>query len=361
MTPPVHRRWVAVDHPAWRQAHASTVLAVDGALLAAWFAGECEGSPDTRIWLARRPAGSAQWSAPEVVVAGDEAHWNPVLAHGPDGAVWLFAKRGALISEWTTWVRRSVDGGRTWSPEFPLVPGDVGGRGPVKNPALLLGDGTWLAPGSRENWSDPPVWESFVDVSTDAGATWLRTPIPLERDGLRGPGVIQPALWADGDRVYALMRSSEGRAYRARSTDGGRTWSAAHPVDLPNNNSALTVVPLPDGSIGCVHNPVSGDWGDRCPLVVSRSRDNGESWQVVVTIEDGRTPVDDHPARRPSLPPTGPGFRAADGGVRTTGEGEYSYPAATLLGDTLVVTYTWQRRGIVEATVPVHALTRRTP
>src|SRR5690606_32728876 len=147
MAPPVHRRWVAVDHPAWRQAHASTVLAVDGDLLAAWFAGEHEGSPDTRIWLARRPAGAARWTAPEIVVEGGEAHWNPVLALGPDGAVWLFAKRGPLISRWTTWVRRSVDGGRTWSPEYPLVPGDVGGRGPVKNPPLLLGDGTWLAPG----------------------------------------------------------------------------------------------------------------------------------------------------------------------------------------------------------------------
>lgn len=355
------RRWVAVDHPAWRQAHASTVLAVGGDLLAAWFAGAGEGSPDTRIFCARRPAGAPGWSAPEAVAAGDEAHWNPVLAAGPDGAVWLFFKRGPLISGWATWVRRSADGGRTWSPAVELVPGDAGGRGPVKNPPLLLPDGTWLAPGSRESWEAPAVWESFVDVSTDDGATWQRAPIPLQRDGLRGPGVIQPALWQDGGTVYALMRSSEGRAYRAWSTDGGRTWSAAQPVGLPNNNSGLAVVTLPDGSVGCVHNPVDGDWGARCPLVLSRSRDHGVSWQEVLTIEDGRTPVDGDPARAPRLPEPAAGFHPADGGVRTSGAGEYSYPAATLAGDALTVTYTWQRRGIVEATVPVHSPTPEGP
>lgn len=355
------RRWVTIDHPAWRQAHASSVLAVDGDLLAAWFAGAREGSPDTRIWCARRPAGASRWSAPEVVAAGDAAHWNPVLATGPDGAVWLFFKRGPLISGWATWVRRSADGGRTWSPASELVPGDAGGRGPVKNPPLLLPDGTWLAPGSHESWEAPPVWESFVDVSTDAGASWRRTPIPLERTDLRGPGVIQPALWHDGTTVYALMRSSEGRAYRACSPDGGRTWSRAQPVNLPNNNSGLTVITLPDGSVACVHNPVGGDWAARCPLVLSRSCDDGLSWHEVLTIEDGRTPVDGDAARTPSLPGPAAGFHPADAGVRTSGAGEYSYPAATLVADTLTVTYTWQRRGIVEATVPVQPLVSEGP
>jgi predicted neuraminidase len=359
------RRWVAIDHPSWRQAHASTVLAVGGDLLAAWFAGAREGSPDTRIWCSRRPAGASGWSPPQVVASADEPHWNPVLAAGPDGAVWLFFKRGPLISGWATWVCCSVDGGRMWSQAFELVPGDAGGRGPVRNPPLLLPDGTWLAPGSHERWGVAPVWESFVDVSVDAGATWKRAPIPLDRNGLRGPGVIQPALWHDrdgsGGAVYALMRSSEGRAYRASSPDGGWTWSAAQPVGLPNNNSGLTVIALPDGSVGCVHNPVGDDWGARCPLVFSRSCDGGVSWHEVLTIEDGRTPVDEDAARRPGRPDAAAGFHPADSGVRTSGAGEYSYPAATLLGAALIVTYTWQRRGIVEATIPIRSVLSEGP
>jgi predicted neuraminidase len=35
----------------------------------------------------------------------------------------------------------------------------------------------------------------------------------------------------------------------------------------------------------------------------------------------------------------------------TSGAGEYSYPTAVLDGDRLLVSYTWQRRGIVLAEI----------
>ncbi|KAE8766130.1 sialidase family protein [Georgenia thermotolerans] len=355
ITPGIERRWVAVDHPGWRQAHASTVLAVDGGLVAAWFGGTREGTPDNRIWLAHRPAGALSWRGPFPLAEADEAHWNPVLAHGPDGAVWLFFKRGPLISRWTTWFCRSEDGGSSWSPPAELVPGDAGGRGPVKNPPLLLDDGAWLAPASSERWDDAPVWDAFVDRSTDGGRTWTAAPVPLDRARLIGAGVIQPALWQREGAVFALLRSTEGSAYRSWSDDGGVTWSPATATALANNNSGLTVAALPDGRVACVHNPVSESWGARCPLVVSVSADDGLTWRAAVTVEDGVTPFDDHPGRAPALPPPG-AFSPADAGVATTGVGEYSYPAALVDGDTFVITYTWQRRGIVEARVPIALL-----
>ena len=349
----VERRWVAVDDARWRQAHASSVLAVDGDLLAAWFAGTREGSPDTAIYLARSGDGRA-WSEPVVVADGGEAHWNPVLAHGPDGAVWLFYKRGPLISRWSTWMRRSPDGGVTWTEPAELVPGDAGGRGPGKNPPLLLPDGTWLAPGSHERWGESPAWDAFVDRSADGGRTWTLVPVPLDRSRLRGAGVIQPALWRSGSTVHALMRSTEGSAFRSHSEDGGRSWSPARPSDLANGNSGLTVVGI-GGKVVCVHNPVTEDWGARCPLVVSVSVDDGDTWRQAVVVEDGVAPVDDDPGRLPALPPPR-SFAAADGGVETTGVGEYSYPAAVVADGSLVITYTWQRRGIVEARVPLSLL-----
>ena len=353
--PAVQRRWVAVDHPRWRQAHAPSVLDADGDLLAAWFAGTGEGAPDSRVWAARRSGGTTVWDQPVVLSEGPVAHWNPVLTHGPDGAVWLFYKRGERISRWSTWYRRSLDGGATWSSPAELVAGDRGGRGPVKNPPIVLSDGTWLAPASVERWDTAPQWEAFVDRSEDGGRTWTAAPIPLERNGLRGAGVIQPALWRRGDTVFALMRSTEGVAYRSRSDDGGRTWSSATPTTLANNNSGLTVVALPGGGIACVHNPVTESWGPRCPLVVSVSPDDGESWREAVTLEDGVTPVDEDPTHCPGLPPAH-GFTPDDTGVQTTGVGEYSYPGAVLTGGAVTVTYSWQRRGIVEATVPLDLL-----
>lgn len=363
--PTIERRWVTVDDPRWVQAHASTVLRTEASTLAAWFAGTREGAPDSQIWLSRRADGADGWVAPVRLTQERVAHWNPVLATGPGGDHWLFYKRGARISQWETMVRRSSDDGETWSAPSELVRGDRGGRGPVKNPPLLLGDGTWLAPGSVERWDGCIRWDGFVDVSVDGGSTWSMSGIPLDRSALRGAGVIQPALWQDGSDVIALLRSTEGWAYRSISADGGGTWSPAAPTPLPNNNSALTVVALPDGRAACVHNPVSGDWGARCPLSVSVSEDAGRTWVERLVVEDGQTPIDTDPTRVPQRPgeqAAGPqGFDPGDSGVLTTGVGEYSYPSAALDTDHagpghLVVTYTWQRRGIVEARVPLGAI-----
>ena len=52
-------------------------------------------------------------------------------------------------------------------------------------------------------------------------------------------------------------------------------------------------------------------------------------------------------------PDARPGFTPADTGVVTSGVGEYSYPTVVLDGSDLLVTYTWQRRGIVLARLPI--------
>ncbi|WP_458111105.1 exo-alpha-sialidase [Arthrobacter sp. R1-13] len=359
ITSGVAREWVASPHHAfgrlWRQCHASTVLAIGDRLLCAWFAGTEEGTADNRIWSSRRNSDGI-WSDPRIIAGTTHiAHWNPVLALAPNGEVWLFHKRGDRISSWSTWVCTSTDEGTTWGEARELVPGDSGGRGPVKNPPIQTADGAWLAPGSTEKW-DPAgaVWECFVDRSTDGGSTWTSSPIPLPRNGLTGAGIIQPALWANGSSVGALMRSTEGRAYVSFSDDGGRTFSIAEPSALPNNNSGLTVARLPDWTLACVHNPTTANWGSRCPLVVSVS-DEGRNWEPAVVVEDGLTPLDGF---EPSLPgESATGFQPRDEGVRTDGTGEYSYPAAVVLGEDLIITYTWQRRAIACAAVPLKLLT----
>jgi hypothetical protein len=52
-------------------------------------------------------------------------------------------------------------------------------------------------------------------------------------------------------------------------------------------------------------------------------------------------------------PAATPGFAPGDAGVVTSGVAEYSYPSVVLDGSDLVVTYTWQRRGIVLARLPI--------
>jgi predicted neuraminidase len=156
------------------------------------------------------------------------------------------------------------------------------------------------------------------------------------------------------------MRSTEGRAYRSVSSDGGRTWTPAEPTALPNNNSGLTAVALPSGWVACVHNPAAESWGSRCPLVVSLSDDDGLTWHAGPVVDDGAVSID--PAvPRLLTPGAGTGFAPGDAGVVTSGVAEYSYPAAVVTPDHLFVTYTWQRRGIVLARLPLADLEPKTP
>lgn len=316
----VSKEFVVVDDPRFAECHASTVLPHPDGLLVAWFGGSREGADDVAIWLARRTPGRGWTRAVRVADEDGLPHWNPVLFAGADGEISLFYKVGRRIPAWRTRVIRSGDGGHTWSEPEELVPGDEGGRGPVKNKPIVLSDGGWLAPASLESVE---TWDAFTDLSRDAGRTWNRgEAVPVDHANFPGKGVIQPTLWESGPgQVHMLLRSTNGWVCRSDSTDGGVTWSPAVATSLPNNNSGLDLAELPDGRLVCVHNPVGVSWGPRTPLTAAISDDNGATWRHWVTLED-----------------------------ETAGErAEFSYPAAVRDGDGIAVTYTWRRRGIVSA------------
>ena len=344
-------RGMVADRPLGAaQSHASSLLVSGEAVLVAWFAGTHEGAADTRIHVARGGLDGV-FATPVVVADAPVAHWNPVLASGPDGRVWLFFRRGSRIDTWTTWVCHSADAGRTWTQASELVPDDrSGGRGPVRQAPVAYAD-AWVAPGSVEVWSDPPVWDSFVDVCDDATA-WRRVVLPLDHARVRGAGSIQPALVTGSQgQLVVLTRATGGATLRSETSDPLH-WPALVPCGLPNNNSGLAAVGLPDGRLAAVHNTATQDWGSRGHLAVSTSADDGLSWRFRVSLEgepaNGKRSLDPGPDGSP--------VTAAVSGVVTSGEGEYSYPSASVVGDELWVTYTWQRRGIALARVPLDLL-----
>jgi predicted neuraminidase len=313
------------DRP-FASCHASTVIALpDGGLLVSYFAGTKEGAPDEAIWCSRKKDGL--WSKPYKVADEDDlVHWNPVLFRKKSGQIALYYKVAYPIPEWYTRVIYSDDDGQTWSDPVELVPGDVGGRGPVKNKPIALHDGTWAAPASIEG----QVWDAFVDLSADEGKTWtMSSLVPVLHPGreaeggaakglqsVRGKGIIQPALWeSQPDYVHMLLRSTAGFIYRSDSTDGGRTWAPAYRTYLPNNNSGIDLVRMDNGTLLLAYNPVGMYKGPRSPLLLSCSKDNGDTWEELLTLE---------------IEP-----------------GEYSYPAIIAEGNRVYVTYTWKRERIV--------------
>jgi predicted neuraminidase len=309
--------------------HASTLAVLPNRdLLVAWFGGTKEGADDVAIWTSRREHGI--WSAP-VKTSAEEGvpHWNPVLLTKPDGKIMLFYKVGRKISKWYTKLKISEDNGLTWSDPAELVPGDRGGRGPVRNKVILLSNGTWLAPASTEK----TMWKAFVDISKDNGITWsksnditikslnytqidsVKSNIPVSLQSFEGRGVIQPTLWeSEKGKVHMLMRSSEGRIYRSDSSDYGENWSDAYSTVLPNNNSGIDLVCLDNGILVLAFNPVGVNWGPRTPIVLRTSLNNGKTWGEELVMEND--------------------------------EGEYSYPCVNTDGKHIYVTYTWKRKRI---------------
>lgn len=312
--------------------HASTVLKLnEQEYLTAWFGGSVEGADDVAIWMAR--GDGEHFSEPIKVAVSEEAHWNPVLFRINEQKIILFYKEGKEIRTWRTMCRISEDNGKTFGEEMELVPGDEGGRGPVRNKPIRLKSGRILAPGSTEQG----IWRAFVDISDNDGITWRKSgeveiaglhyeegkrvvkegdsEIPVSEQSFYGRGVIQPTLWEDDEnQVHMLLRSTEGRIYRSDSRDGGDTWCEAYATELPNNNSGIDLTRTPDGNLFLVYNPINVNWGKRTPISLAVSEDNGRTWTKLKDL--------------------------------STGEGEFAYPAIICDDENLYITYTYKRQNI---------------
>ena len=290
-------------------AHASTIEEAGGVLVAAWFGGSSEGAADVGIWLSRRVDG--KWTAPVEVANGAQPDgkqlpcWNPVLFKPKTGALRLYYKVGPSPREWWGEVRASGDAGQTWSKARRLPAGILG---PIKNKPVQLENGTIISPSSTESGDTPPKWRVHFERSIDRGASWVSTAPP----DLTDVNAIQPTILLHPEgKLQALARTQSAKLFDTWSSDGGMTWSALAPTEIPNPNAGIDGITLRDGRALLVFNRSETE---RTPLNVAVSAD-GKSWQDVIVLE-----------KEP---------------------GEYSYPAVIQTRDGLVhITYTWKRRRI---------------
>lgn len=319
------KRYVFAENEFFPSCHASTVLPLgNGDILTACFGGTYEKHDDVVIY-ARRITDTKTYAPIRICAIENTPHWNPVLHRHHNGRIVLYFKVGKEITSWRTYFCESFDNGRSFSEPRELIPESTeGSRGPVKNKPITLSDGAIAAPSSSETET---TWSAFADLSYDDGKTWEMHNLPgyimnahIE-NGMKTQetnGVIQPTLWQDADgELHMLLRSTWGYIYRSDSSDNGKTWCDAYEIDMPNNNSGIDLDRTEDGIIALVMNPVCGNWSERTPLVIKLSEDNGETFYDAYTLE--------------SEP------------------GEFSYPAVVAVGDTLHVTYTWNRKNIVYA------------
>ena len=287
-----------------------------------------------------------------------------MLYQVPGGDLLLFYKLGKDVRDWTGYVMVSKDNGHSWSqqrakiqpasPNSPLVGDGCSVEqdsllGAIKNKPLALPAGFQcknglvlkqqriLSPTSKETATGSKTkagqWRCYIEVSEDNGKTWMLSPVVPSATGIK---VIQPALLTHPDgRIQMLCRTAQpkdGHEEQARiatsfSDDGGITWSELQLLeDLPNNNSGIDALTLPNGSFAVIYNPFScADWRPksdpaynkplRNPLHIATSLD-GIHWTPQLVLES--SPIS-----------------------------QYSYPSMILGSDgTIHCIYTWRRQRI---------------
>ncbi|SDT16789.1 alpha-L-rhamnosidase [Mucilaginibacter mallensis] len=296
------------------ECHSATIAETKTGLVAAWFGGTKERNPDVCIWVSRLVNG--KWTEAINVANGIQndtlryACWNPVLFQISGGDLLLFYKIGPSPAKWKGFVRRSKDGGITWSAQEALPDGILG---PVKNQPVTLNNGNILSPSGTENNGAKVHFE----LSTDNGQTWQATD-PLN-DGKTVKALQPTILFHKGDSLQMLCRTQNRAIYESWSADNGKTWSPLDKTSLPNNNSGIDGVTLKDGRQLLVYNhvlpPGNLAKGARTPLNVAISND-GKIWYAALILED--SPIS-----------------------------QYSYPTVIQTADGMVhVVYTWRRQRI---------------
>lgn len=354
------------DYSGFPSAHASTITQQkNGDLVAAYFGGTFERDPDVCIWVSRKPKGAKQWEKPIMAVDGvyqlgtEEAKkaglsgidekttaadkgpikdctrrfgipstyqydfrsktanmkvseklkrkscWNPVLYTMPDGEIWLFYKVGSTVGDWTGWLVKSKDGGKTWGEREALPEGFLG---PIKNKPELVnnrlicgssteGDG-WrfhveILDLETNQWKYVGPVDAEMLARTDdvlESTTDMSQPIYKEGEKARYIYSIQPSILKLKDgRLQVLMRTHNAKLATSYSSDGGDTWSKVTLSEVENNQSGTDAVTLKDGRHVLIYNNFETlpgtKKGPRTPLSLAISND-GEHWKHILTLED---------------------------------------------------------------------------
>jgi len=286
-------RWTYAREPVFRRMP-------DGSFVCLHYAGgPREPHDDNVVLITRSEDDGDTWTAPEVLFEHPHRGCWCTELFVEDGTPCAFvhtleaASRYADLHTYRSWTH---DNGQTWT-EPTSVPG-----GPCHvsmRQGIVLGDGTWLFPVYWQEILSGFAWERDPDARSPLEpAAWpFRCGVLRSTDGgesftqhgyIRHPEVM---LWEpnvaelrDG-RLLMLMRAENtGALWRSDSCDGGLTWSAAHPTDISNPSTKLTLL-AHEGALILLNNP-NPVKGERKPLELWVSHDDGATWPTRLTLAD---------------------------------------------------------------------------
>ena len=243
--------------------HAASVVELSsGNLRAVWFSGSREGAGDVTVQTAVMDASTLQWGLESTLFERHQIErslWryvkklgNPVIARGPDGAIWLWmvnVSLGGWAGSAITW-SRSTDEGISWSQPRRLV------TSPFLNISTLVkGAPVALADGQI----GLPVYHEFV---TKFGEILRMDTQGRVVDKVRISGSqtsLQPVILVTGpEHAQVYMRSGNAKALMTSTTDdAGKTWSSTRGTSWPNPDAAVAGVVTRTGAQWLALNPTT--------------------------------------------------------------------------------------------------------
>lgn len=232
------------------------------------------GVRDDRLVVQRSTTGGRTWTAERTVFASSARHRTLVPNHAVAafGDLVLVAWRAGGPGGTSLFVRRSLDGGRTWKPRRLLASTSLQ-RG-IGVPALAISPEGVIA-----SWTDRTNGRIVFRRSGDRGARWgdvrglgvSRLSIDCEEpilDGLVG-------LAASGATIHLAWSTAPAGAclgtqlFVRTSRDGGRTWRAARSASTERTYGwseatargarLLLTLQRPDGAVIVIRSADRGD------------------------------------------------------------------------------------------------------
>lgn len=261
----------------------------DGTILTVYTRFQGAEDHDEAVLAGRTsPDGGRSWSEPYTLIEKEGAQnvMSASLLRLQNDSVALFYAVKNSAQDLYAVMRLSGDEGRSWGERREVIPAGSGYFVLNNCRVIQLRSGRLLAPVSRHDWGAEGFdmkGRIFCYYSDDNGRSWhvgeqirAENPAPI----LQEPGVVE---LSDG-RVLMYIRTDAGRQYFCRSADGGSTWSPASPGSLVSSLAPALIVrdPYRGGLVAVWNNHPS----ERNPLSLAVSRDEGESWEPEVTLEN---------------------------------------------------------------------------
>jgi len=317
--PVFEAHWVSNNET--NEAHSASIAITDGKPVAVWYGGTEEGHRDVAIFSS---SFDRKWSSPRVIAdrySTEQALGryirkvgNPNLYSWPDGRLGLYYV-SVSIGGWAASsinYMESIDQGVQWTSPIRLV------TSPFLNISTLVRTkGLPLSDGGVQL----PVYHEFLGKFSETLTLSSDLTVMDKVRISRGKYSLQPAITnLDESSAIGLLRYSgdpPGRVLSVFSEDSGAHWSTPVRTELPNPDSAVSIINLENGYLLLALNDLE-DGRHRLSLAMG----SADEWTIVKVLEEETATNLDH-------------------------EYEYSYPSMTIDPDGFIhLVYTWNQRRI---------------